>query len=175
MNNMLVHASISENKTIKGKAGDQTSKEVCIREYYAKGWNVMLRYKNSTVAGKIADIAVKLANSNLVGYSQTERNTLYNKLRECKFDVDKYIKKGYKTNCDCSSFIYACCCCVIPAMRMNSNAPTTRTMKNFFKKYGFKVFTNSKYLTTDKELKKGDILIKEGSHTVMNITTTKKS
>ena len=59
-------------------------------------------------------------------------------------------------------------------MRMNSNAPTTRTMKNFFKKYGFKVFTNSKYLTTDKELKKGDILIKEGSHTVMNITTPKK-
>ena len=91
---MLVHASISENNTIKGKAGDQTSKEVCTREYYAKGWNVMLRYKNYTVAGKIADIAVKLAKSNLVGYSQTERNTLYNKLRECKFDVDKYIKKA---------------------------------------------------------------------------------
>lgn len=45
----IVHASIDENGTTKGrKAGDQTGKEICIRKYYTPsyGWNYHLRYKD---------------------------------------------------------------------------------------------------------------------------------
>jgi peptidoglycan hydrolase-like protein with peptidoglycan-binding domain len=173
--NMIVHASIDENgKTSGGKAGDQTGKEVCTRSFYSKPWNVMLRYKDSTIAAKAVEIAVKLANSNLIGYDQNQRNTLYIQLKKYNFDVDKYIKSGVKTETDCSGFIYAVFCCLIAAMRQDGNAPTTSTMRTFYKKYGFTVYTDSKYLTSDAYLKKGDILIKEGSHTVMNISTGSK-
>lgn len=43
----IVHASIDENGTTKGrKAGDQTGKEICIRKYYTPsyGWGYHLRY-----------------------------------------------------------------------------------------------------------------------------------
>ena len=49
-----------------------------------------------------------------------------------------------------------------------TNAPTTSTMKTAFMSTGeFEVFTDQKYLTSDRYLKRGDILIKPGSHTVM--------
>lgn len=43
----IVHASIDENGTTKGrKSGDQTGKEICIRKYYTPsyGWSYHLRY-----------------------------------------------------------------------------------------------------------------------------------
>lgn len=44
-NGQLVHASINEKGTIKGgKTGDQTGKEICVRSYYNKPWDSVLRY-----------------------------------------------------------------------------------------------------------------------------------
>jgi hypothetical protein len=173
---MIVHSSLDENGKIKGgAAGDQTGRETCTRSWYNKPWNVMLRYKNAAIAEKASEIAVKLANSNLVGYDQNQRNTLYTQLKKCGFDVDKYIKSGIKTETDCSAFQYAVYCCLIPEMRQDANAPTTSTMKNFYTKHGFTAYTDSKYLTSDSYLKKGDLLVKEGSHVVQNITTGSKA
>lgn len=36
MSVLIGHASISENGTINGKKGDQTGKEVCVRNFYSK-------------------------------------------------------------------------------------------------------------------------------------------
>lgn len=48
-NGQIVHASINENnKTTGGKPGDQTGKEICIRSYYNKPWDCILRYKSDT-------------------------------------------------------------------------------------------------------------------------------
>lgn len=166
----LVHASISETGGAgwdgKAKAGDQTGKEVCVRSWYNKPWNVMLRYPDKTIAAKAAAAAVKLANSNLVGYDQSERNTLYKALKAVNFDVDAYIKSGKKTETDCSAFVYAVYCCFVPGMRSDGNAPVTSTMRNLYKKWGFDVFTGSGYLTGTNNVN-GDILVKEDSHTAI--------
>lgn len=46
-NGQIVHASINENGTTTGgKTGDQTGKEICIRSYYNKNWDCILRYMN---------------------------------------------------------------------------------------------------------------------------------
>lgn len=51
-NGQIVHASINENgKTTGGKPGDQTGKEICIRSYYNKPWNCILRYKENGGGG----------------------------------------------------------------------------------------------------------------------------
>ena len=48
------------------------------------------------------------------------------------------------------------------------NAPVTSTMRAKFAATGaFEVLTDSKYLTTDAYLRRGDILVKETAHTVM--------
>lgn len=46
-NQQIAHASINERGGVTGgKSGDQTGKEICIRDYYeySKGWDVHLRY-----------------------------------------------------------------------------------------------------------------------------------
>ena len=167
----ICHASIDENgRANSGAAGDQTGKEVCTRTWYSKPWGVMLRYKDASVAKKAATIAKKLANSNLVGYDQYQRNTLYQALKSYGWDVDKYIKSGKKTETDCSAFMYACYCCLISSMRSDSNAPTTSTMQSFFTKHGFTAYTASKYISQDTYLTVGDVLVKPSSHTVMAVT-----
>lgn len=166
----LVHASIAETGDAgwdgKAKAGDQTGKEVCIRSWYSKPWDIMLRYPDKTISEKAATAAVKLANSNLVGYDQSERNTLYKALKAVNFDVDAYIKSGKKTETDCSAFVYAVYCCFIPGMRYDGNAPVTSTMRYLYKKWGFSVNTGSRYLSGNN-LINGDILVNESAHTAI--------
>lgn len=164
----IVHSSIDENgKASGGNSGDQTGKEVCTRKWYNKPWNMVLRYKDAKIAAKARDIAIKLANSNLVGYDQSNRNSLYKELEKNGWNVDRYIKSGVKTESDCSSFVYAVYCCVIAAIRGQSNAPTTSTAKAFYSARGFTVFTSSTYTASANKLVKGDLLNKSGSHIVM--------
>lgn len=167
----LIHAGSSENGDSgwngKAKAGDQTGREVCVRDFYEKPWNVMLRYPNKTLCDKVMEIAKKLAACNLVGYNQSRRNTLYNALKSNDFDVDKYISSGVKTETDCSAFVYACWCCVLAELRYDGNAPTTSSMRSFFKLHGFIEYHGSSYLKDTEFLKNGDIEIKEGEHTAM--------
>lgn len=169
--NFIVHSSISENGTNgwdgKAKAGDQTSKEVCTRTWYNKPWDMVLRYPDITVSAQARDIAIKLANSNLVGYDQSQRNTLYKELEKNNWDVDKYIQSGVKTESDCSSFLYAVYCCVLPSLRGESNAPRTATYKQFYTSKGFQCYTTSGYTASTNKLIKGDLLNKAGSHVVM--------
>ena len=166
----LVHASISENDNAgwdgNAKAGDQTGKEVCIRSWYNKPWDIMLRYPDKSISQKAVATAVKLANSNLVGYDQSERNTLYKTLKKYNFDVDAYIKSGEKTETDCSAFVYAVFACFIPAMRSDDNAPVTSTMRSLYNKWGFVVHTGAGYLSGNN-LINGDILVNENSHTAI--------
>ena len=166
----LVHSSIAETGGTgwdgKAKAGDQTGKEVCVRSWYSKPWDIMLRYPDKTIAEKAASAAVKLANSNLVGYDQSERNTLYKALKAVNFDVDAYIKSGKKTETDCSAFVYAVYCCFIPNMRYDDNAPVTSNMRYLYKKWGFSVNTGSGYLSGNN-LINGDILVNESAHTAI--------
>lgn len=164
----IVHSSIDEaGKTKNGAAGDQTGREVCTRAWYSKPWGMVLRCKDSAIAQKARDIAIRLANSNLVGYDQNERNTLYKELERNGWDVDKYIRSGVKTESDCSSFVYACYCCVLAELRGLANAPTTSTAKSFYSSHGFEVLTSAAYTAAADKLKTGDLLNKAGSHIVM--------
>ena len=166
----IVHSSIDENSKISGgKLGDNSGKEVCVRTYYVKPWDMVLRYKDSSIGKKAREIAIKLANSNLVGYDQGNRNSLYKELEKNNWDVDKYIASGVKTESDCSSFVYAVYCCLIPSIRGQANAPTTSTAKNFYTSRGFSLYTTKEYTTLCNRLEEGDLLNSAGKHIVMFI------
>lgn len=160
------HASINENgKVTGGKAGDQTQKEVCIREWYNNNWDCMLRPKDSHKAEIMASNCEKACGNNNIGYDQNTRNTLRTQAQKVDFDLSKV---GL-CNCDCSSFMSVCAESANIAIPYKyGNAPTTSTMKIDFMSTGeFDLYKDKIYLNNSNFLKRGDILIKQGYHTVM--------
>lgn len=174
MSVLIGHASIDERgKAYGGAAGDQTGKEVCVRSWYANGWSVLLRFKDPAQAEKAARFVEQCCASNMVGYDQYQRNTLRDRAREAGWIGSKI---ATKCETDCAAFMTVAA--EAAGVNMDStylqlvgggwNAPVTSTMRAKFRATGaFDVLTDSKYLTTDAYLQRGDILVKETAHTVM--------
>lgn len=160
------HASIDENgKIAGGSAGDQTKKELCVRGWYAKGWNVLLRPISATLAEKSARACEAGCANNKIGYDQYQRNTLYAQAKKVGFDLAKITTA---CECDCSAFMHVCAIVGGANLSYGSNGCTTRTMAKAFVESGDYIkLTESKYFTSDRYLKRGDILVREGSHTIM--------
>lgn len=172
----IAHASIDERGKISGgKAGDQTGKEVCIRDYYSKNWNVVIRMKNPAMRQKVADCMIKAANNNHIGYDQYQRNTLLNYARNVGYDPSKV---NVVCETDCSALVTLACIYAgisEKALVVNGNSATTSTLKSRLQATGaVEVFTAREYTATSKKLVVGDILIAEGHHTAVVVQTDKK-
>lgn len=162
--------SDERGKYYGGKAGDQTGNEWNIRTWYNRPWNCVLRYPVTTVANKIAELSRAAANNNHIGYDQYQRLTYWQELQKVKYDPSKI-----KVNCeaDCSAGIIAnvrACGYIfnIDALK-NISATYTGNMRTGFRNAGFIVLTESKYLTSDKYLLPGDILLNDAHHTATNL------
>lgn len=171
------HASLDENGKIKGGlAGDQTGKEVYIRDYYKFGYNIVLRPKDSLIAEKLAFTVEAACNNPRIGYDQGQRNTLRQQAIANHFNL-----AAIKTPCECDCSSLMAVCAEAAGINMNStysgsNAPTTSTMRKKFAATGaFEVLTDTQYLTSSDYLKRGDILVKEGSHTVCVLSNGTKN
>lgn len=158
------HANISENGKINGKKGDSTGREVTIRDWCDKEWNVCLRPRSAELAEKSAKACEECCANDNIGYGQADRNSAYESYKK----VGKVSKIGL-SNVDNSSFMTLCAIAGgCKKLEYKGNAPTTSTMRKAFSATGeYDVFTDKKYLTSDRYLKRGDILLKEGQHTVM--------
>lgn len=168
----IAHASIDENKHISGGvAGNQTGKEVCIREWYKKPWTIVLRHPDRYIREQIATVAETLASppyNSLIGYDQSERNTFHYVARKYRYDLLDFINAHEVCETDCSAFVTCICLFAgIKQLEYDGNAPTTSTMKSIYKKAGFNVLTEDMYVGGTEYLSKGDILVKPGSHTVI--------
>ena len=163
------HASIDERgKASGGAASDQTGKEVCTRNWYSKGWNVLLRPRSAELAEKSARACEAACANPNIGYDQGGRNTLNAKASAVGYALGKITEP---CECDCSSLMHVCAIAGGANLDYGSNGHTTRTMVRAFVNSGDYIkLTSSNYLTTDKYLQRGDILVKEGSHTVMVLT-----
>lgn len=168
----IAHASIDENKHISGgQAGNQTGKEACIREWYNKPWTVVLRHPDRLVRERIATIAETLASppyNSLIGYNQGQRNTFHTVAKKVGYNVLDFINAHELCETDCSAFVTCICLFAgIKQLEYSGNAPATSTMKSEFKRAGFNVLTDEKYVSHTDYLSKGDILLKPGSHTAI--------
>ena len=156
------HASIDENGKINGgSAGDQTTKEVCTRNWYSKPWTSVIRPKDSSVAEKIAKAMEQACANDNIGYDQYQRTTLYTKAKEAGWDLSKIT---IKCECDCSSLVAVC---VNAAGITVSKDIYTGNQKAALSGTGaFEVLTESKYIGSSTYLKRGDILLGSG-HTAI--------
>lgn len=168
-NNMSVrigHASISEKGTINGVKGDQTGGEVCIRSFYSKPWDYMAIHPDATVREKHAKaIEAACANDN-IGYGQSDRNTLNTLAKAIGYDLSHV----GKCNCDCSSLQnVAAVASGASGATYGSNGWTTSTIKAALQKLGYKIITDSTYLSSAAYCVRGAIYVKVSSHTVCGL------
>lgn len=173
----IAHASIDENgKTAGGVAGDQTGKEVCIRAWYSKPWNCVIRFRDPAQGLKVAECMRKAADNPRIGYDQTQRNTLLAYARNVGYDPSKVT-----TPCeaDCSSLVTLAC--IYAGVKESSlvqggNSATTRTLRGLLSAAGaVEVFTGKEYTAEAERLKTGDILLSEGHHVAVVVEAEQQS
>ena len=172
----LAHASIDENgKVSGGAAGDQTGKEVCIRSWYSKPWNCVIRFKDPAMRQKVADCMIRAANNVRIGYDQMQRNSLLNYARNVGYDPYKVT-----TPCetDCSALVTLACIYAgvkEDALVKGGNSATTRTLKGLLVATGMvEVLTGSEFTARPDNLQPGDILLAEGHHVAVAVKTYTK-
>lgn len=163
--------SDEHGKTHGGKAGDQTGKEWRIRPWYDRPWKCILRYKGEAVADMIADLAILSAENDKIGYDQWERDTYWKYL--VKAD---YHPENIKAVCesDCSAGVMAIVKATgyrlgIKALKDVNEKLTCRGMRKALEKAGFEVLDAKKYLTSEKYLQRGDILLNDTAHTAIEV------
>ena len=170
------HASASETKGKSGQKGDQTGGEVCIRDFYIYpgGYSYVLRPTDPNIAEKAALACEKGCKNNFVGYGQPDRNTAHSEAQRVGYDLEKINRP---CNTDCSAYMTLCeIAAGVKGLEYVGNAPTTRNMKQAFLRTGqFTLLTDPKYLTGSEYLKRGDVLVAEGHHTVMVLGNGAKS
>ena len=160
-----------------GKAGDQTGGEYCVRSWYNRPWDCVLRHPDSKVQSDIAKLARQAAENDLVGYDQGQRSTFWEQLKA----ASSYLPANIKTACeaDCSSSTAA----IVKAVgyrkkddKLKGVNPQLCTwdIRNAFKVAGFDVLTDSKYRTSQDYLLPGDILLNEAHHVAINLTKGSK-
>lgn len=170
---MISNSGSNENgKIYGGKPGDQTGREWQIRTWYNRPWNCVLRYPDAFVADQIASWAERAAKNNKIGYNQLNRNSFWRQLEKAGYDPGKIT---VACDADCSAGV----CGVVKAIgyklnlsKLQAISPSlvTSQMRAAFKKAGFSVLTASKYLTSDKYLLRGDILLNDSHHVAINLT-----
>ena len=160
------HASLDERgKASGGKAGDQTGKEVCIRNWYNKGWKVLLRAKAPAVRKKIAQSCIAACKNDNTGYDQGGRNTMLQEAQKVDWD---FAEIDTPNEADCSSLATACVQAAGVDVWDGGNAHTTQTLERALVATGaFEALRDEKYLTGTDYLLEGDILLKPGSHVAM--------
>ena len=164
------HASQSEHGTAQGTAGDSTKKEVCINNTANVSGNwispyIVLRPVNLSLAENSAKACEAGCNNDVIGYSQGTRNTLYAEASKVDFNLNNITTA---CNTDCSAFMTVCAIAGGANITYGTNGPTTSTMKESFKQSGdYIVLDSAEYTSKTDYLRRGDILVKAGSHTIM--------
>lgn len=175
---MIAHASGNEfGGGYHGTAGDQTGTEVCIRSWYNRPWNVVLRPTITVMADKIAYAMERAAKNDNIGYDMGDRNTLLSYARKVGYDPGLVTAR---CETDCSALVsLACMYAGIPQsilMYDSSNSATTGVLRSKLLSTGkFRAYTSNAYIKKTGKLKRGDILLLEYGHTAVVVGKHKVS
>ena len=154
------HIELGDQYQKIDKNGYDMSGEVRFQSWYPKGstgWDALIRAKDPSVAEKMAIAMEQACNNPNIGYHMDGIGRRKLDIEAKKYNYD--LSKVGPCTCDCSSLIGIC----IKAAGIDNNLPTTGSMPSTYGKMKehYEVLTDIKYLTTDKYLIRGDVLVKK--------------
>lgn len=171
---MISNSGHDENiKYRGGKAGDQTGTEWKRIPWYNRPWSCILRYPDQEVAADIAYCAGAAADNDNCGYDQAQRDTFWLALS----NVENYDPAKIKVPCESDCSCGAASCVKAAGLRKGIKKLATidpdyyysGNIRAGFKALGFQVLTATKYLTSDRYLLPGDILLYENHHVAVQL------
>lgn len=162
------------NKYHGGSAGDQTGTEYRVINWYNRPWNYVLRPKSRTVGNKLAEIARQAAENNNIGYDQYQRLTYFNALSKADWNPSKITTKC-ETDCTASTAANVIATGyqlgIKTLQEVSPSLYSGNIRKGLMATGDFETLTASKYLTSDKYLLPGDVLLYENHHAAINLST----
>lgn len=157
------HASSDERgKYSGGQAGDQTVREVCVRDWYNRPWNKVLRPRRLDVANRSVRACREACYNDKIGYDQNQRTTLYTQAKAKDWNLAAITTA---CECDCSSLMAVCA--IAAGVNVSKDIYTGNMVRALAATGEYDVLTDGKYLASDDYLMPGDILVYEGHHTAM--------
>lgn len=170
---MIANCSGDERGKLRGgKAGDQTGREWRRRGWYNRPWTCIIRFEDPGVAEWIARLAEQGCLNDLIGYSQSDRMSFWIELKKAGYQP-KNIKVACNTDCSASTLAIVKAVGYlldIQALKDVDASGYSGNARSILKKAGAKILTAEKYLTSDKYLKRGDILLLVKHHMAINLT-----
>lgn len=164
-------ASIDERGRASGGAlGDQTGREVKTGDYYNFGQTVVIRCKDRKKAHKIANAAKYIANSNVCGYDQQNRASLFAELQKKDFDYKKLVAK---CETDCSALVACAVACAYGKELISRHCWTGNLEPACISTGEFTVLT--KPIEDPAYLLKGDIILNKAAHVIICIENGSKA
>ena len=147
-------------KATGGKAGDQTGREVSTQNWYkhTKGWRV-LRAKDPKMAQYMAEAMRKACDNKLIGYDQSQNQTLWNAAKLVEYDPAK-VAKSVET--DCARLVRVCAQYACVKVGLNVTIPDFYTANLASRLLSTGLFTElkgSKYTGQSTYLGVGDVLV----------------
>lgn len=171
---LISNCGSDENKKYRGgRAGDQTGDEWRVISWYNRPWSCVLRWPGKRVAQDIAYCARAAAENDKIGYDQDQRDTFWKALCNVANYDPALITVACEADCSCgvASIVKAV------GYRQGISALSdidpdyywTGNLRAGLKDIGFQVLTGSKYVTSDRYLLPGDILLYDNHHTAINL------
>lgn len=154
-----------------GAAGDQGG-EYTLRSWYRRPWTAVLRWPDTSVALKIAQLACAAALNDNIGYDQYQRHSFWKALQTVGYDPAAV---NVKCETDCTASTTAIVKSAghllgVTALKEIDIDTYSGNMRARFTKAGFRALTASKYTGGYDYLLPGDVLLCEGHHAAINVT-----
>ena len=161
-----------------GKAGDQTGGEYCLKPWYSRPWDYIIRWRDEELGNLFADLAIEAALNDRIGYDQGtagnsgDRYTFRKQMQEAGWRPSS-IKVACEADCSESTIVLIRAVGHLKGIKelQECNATYTGNMMNYFrsaagKKY-FAVLQGA-YLTDPSIARRGDINLNVAHH--VNVT-----
>lgn len=151
----------------KSKAGDQTGSEVSLVPYTTWNpvvWKAVYRAKDPDVAWLIGQAGIQMCRNPHVGYDQSQRLTFYDEMMKTG-NIDDIV-----VDCETDCSAGTCADIIIAGYSDFPNNLRTAQWDAYMQKDGrFECLYDEVYTRSDKYLKVGDILLKDG-HVVICVS-----
>ena len=165
MNVLIAEALSDENKKAKGgKRGDQTGKEIVVRQFVKRSYkfDCVLRCTDRKMAENAAKNARTIAECNQFGYNQADRWSGPRQIE--KVGVER-IKEAEAGDFDCSSLVLECYRLAGLPIKMTGY---TGSMEKILMNTGvFEKFEDAEHTESDKYALVGDVYLAKDRHTLI--------